>query len=153
MPPIPNFDIQDAHKYFSSYCFNRTWEYMEMASRTKEQDNAMLNCCRASLWHWSQRPDATPENISVGYWQASRVYALLGLPYVAVIFGQMSLEQSASLEPFYVGYAHEALARAAMLADDKTAMNLHLGMAREQCRQVADPESKKMLSADLDSIK
>lgn len=153
MPTTPNFDIQEAHKYFSAHCFNKTWDYIEMASRTPEQDFEMLNCCRASLWHWSQRSDATPTNLSVGYWQASRVYALLGIAVAAKNFGLMSLEKSTGLEPFYVGYAHEALARSAMVAGDKSVMTHHLEIARQHCDLIADVDSKKLLAADLETIR
>ncbi len=153
MPPTPNFDLQDAHKYFSAHCFNKTWDFITMPARTPEQEMEMLNYCRTSLWHWSQRADATPKNFSVGYWQASRVYALLGITIAAKNFGLMCLEQSAGLEPFYVGYAHEALARSAMVAGDKSAMSHHLALAKEQCELVSDVDSKKMLAADLETLR
>jgi hypothetical protein len=51
-------------------------------------------------------------------WQASRIQALIGNVQEAIHHAQTCLGYSANLEPFYLGYAYEALARAARLMDD-----------------------------------
>ena len=38
----------------------------------------MILYALASLWHWTQRPDCSTTNLSIGYWQAASVYALAG---------------------------------------------------------------------------
>ena len=74
MVDTPNFDIQQSHRHFSAHCFNKTWEYMEKdGNRSTEENLSMLHTAIASLWHWTQRDDVRPENLSVGYWQVSRV--------------------------------------------------------------------------------
>lgn len=149
----PTFDVEEAHRYFSAYCFNKTWNYIEKQDRTVQECEEMLHTCLASMWHWAQRTDVTPKNSSVGYWQASRVHALLGRADDARRYGQLSLEKSAGLEPFYVGYAYEALARSEMIAGNHTKKAEYVAMARKLCDAVSDQESKKLLVADLDTIK
>jgi hypothetical protein len=73
-----DFDPAVVHRYFSATCFNKTWEFIDNSNRTPEEDMTMLQTSMASLWHWSQRRDAKPQNLSVGNWQVSRVYCLLG---------------------------------------------------------------------------
>jgi hypothetical protein len=148
------FDIAAAHKYFSAECFNRAWDLIDKSERTPAEDEEMIQLSLTSIWHWTQRPDCTPQNLSVGYWQASRIYALLGRVRLARHYGQLSLEaiQKAGDLPFYLGYAYEALARAEWLADDSTKMAEYLALARKAAKRVPDPDAQAALIADLESI-
>ena len=69
----------------------------------------MLLLNLASLWHWTQRPDCTPGNLSNGYWQLSRIYALLGQADAAQQYGQLCLKssQGEGTLPFHLGYAYD----------------------------------------------
>ena len=153
MSKTPTFELQEAHKYFAAHCFNSTLDFIEKKSHTPEEVDQMIQLCMTSLWHWSQRTDATPKNFAVGYWQASRVFALAGKVDEARKYGQLSLEKGQGLEPFYVGYAYEALARSEMVAGNRRKMNEFLGKARELCTKVTDAEEKKLLTNDLETIK
>ena len=153
MAKAPEFDVKAAHKYFSAHCFNGAWGLIDKKDRTAEEDKQMINLAQASIWHWTQREDCTDQNLSVGYWQASRVYALLGQADNARRYGQLSLEKSKGSEPFYVGYAYEARARAESVAGDKDKTKEYLSKAREFADKITNAEYKKMLDDDLDSIK
>src|SRR5688572_8043756 len=104
MTSTSNFDEAAAHRYFSATCFNRTWDWLDKANRSSDDDEAMIACCLASLWHWLQRPDCTPRNRSVAFWQVSRVYAMVGQPQNAWRYGELCLKASEGEEPFYLGY-------------------------------------------------
>src|SRR4030042_3644835 len=78
MDKEPAFDLVESHRPFSAHCFNAAWSIIDKADRTREDDEAMLHAAHASAWHWAHRPDRTPTNRSVGYWQLSRGYALVG---------------------------------------------------------------------------
>lgn len=146
------FDEPQAHRFFAANCFNRTWELIDQPDRTPADDEQMLLRASASVWHWTQRDDCKPRNMSIGYWLLSRVHALLGQPEQARHFGELSLQQSAGEPPFYIGYAQEALARAAKVAGDKAGFAHHLAAARDYATQVAEPDDHAMLTADLDSL-
>jgi hypothetical protein len=154
MPDTPGFDLEKAHRHFSAECFNRAWDLIDKPSRTPEENRTMLQLGLASLWHWSQRPDRTPVNLSVGYWQVSRIQALLGQAGAAREYGQLSFQsaQSAGDFPFYLGYACEALARAEALDGNKKAMQAYLQQARELSERIPDPDDKDQLLADLATI-
>ena len=114
----PDFDVAAAHRWFAAHCFNAAWELIDKPNRTTEEDEQMLRLSLASAYHWTQRPDCSNETNSVGYWQTSRIYALLNQPDNARRYGNLALA-SASHEgvgPFYRAYAYEALARAEALA-------------------------------------
>ncbi len=147
-------DFQAAHKYFSTKCFNQAWEWIDKAERNKADDDKMLQLSLASLWHWSQREDATPTNFSIGYWQVSRVFALLRQGENARHYGELCLEitQEEGLESFYRGYAYEALARAAMVAGNKDEMDKNLLEAQYIASTLPDAEEKEQLLKDLTTI-
>jgi hypothetical protein len=151
----PDFDIQAAHKYFSAECFNRAWDYIDKPIRNKNEEDMMLQLSLASLWHWTQRKDSTSTNLSVSYWQVSRVYALLRQAENARHFGELCLEISLGEDvlPFYRGYAYEALARAEMVAENEEKMEKHLIQAHQVAALLPDPEEKKQLLGDLATIR
>lgn len=148
----PQLDVIWAHRHFSAQCFNATWTLIEKQDRTTEDNEAMLLTALASLWHWTQRPDCTPQNLSIGHWQVSRVYALLGQGANALHHGQRCLHFSHDLPPFYLGYAHEALARAAAVMGDSTTLRAHLEQARACARAVEENEDRQQLEQDLQTI-
>ena len=153
MANIPEFDSIAAHKHFSQKCFNQAWDLMDKTDRTDEENRQMEHLSLASIWHWTQRDDCTPKNLAVGYWQASRIYALLGQTDNARRYGQLSLEKSGGSEPFYVGYAYEALARAEQIDGKKDKAGEYLAKAKEQSELISNTDYKKMLDEDLDSLK
>jgi hypothetical protein len=155
MPEKPDFDKSAAHRYFSAECFNKAWDLMEKPSRTSEEDEQMIRLALASHWHWTQRSDCTRTNVSVSYWQTSRVYAILGQAENARRYGQLCLEasQGEDIPPFYLGYAYEALARAEAVAGNREKMEKFLGQARRMAERIPDPDANKQLLDDLATIK
>jgi len=153
MPDKPDFDLAVVHRYFSATCFNKAWGFIDNPHRSPDEELAMLQTAMASLWHWSQREDAAPQNLSVGNWQVSRVYCLLGQAENARRHAEVSLKLAEGHEPFYVAFAYEALARAEMIAGDKAKMQEHLEKASALAEKVEDEEDKQVLMADLESIK
>jgi hypothetical protein len=154
MTATPNLDIHEAHKYFSAECFNRTWDYIDKnGERSLEENLSMLHTAIASLWHWSQRADVQPEQLSIGYWQVSRVYNLIQQPHNAKMYGMLSLKYAQDLKPFYKGYAYETLARAEMILNNRFIMNVHLERAREMLAQIENAEEKHLLMQELGTIR
>src|SRR5690606_36021962 len=133
-------DLDSAHRYFAANCFNEAWDLLDKPGRTPEEERRMVALCHASIYHWLSRPDCTDRNLSIGYWQASRVEAAIGDAEQARRWGEVCLEYSQELAPFFLGYAHEALARSAMLAGDRETMEQHLAAAREQAALVEEQE-------------
>jgi tetratricopeptide (TPR) repeat protein len=149
-----DFDIQVVHGYFSKECFNRAWDYIDKPVRTKSEEDAMLHLSLTSLWHWAEREDCTPTNLSIGYWQVSRVFALLGQTDNARHYGELCLEasQKDDVLPFYLGYAYEALARAALVAGNLDEMEEFLNKAKQVAAKLPDPQAKQQLLSDLATI-
>jgi hypothetical protein len=149
-----DFDIQASHKYFSAECFNRAWDYIDKPLRNESEEDSMLQLSLASLWHWTQRKDCTSTNLSIGYWQVSRVYALLRQADNARRYGKLCLDaaQREDVLPYYQGAAYESLARAEMVAGKQDEMEKYLIQAHQIAASLPDPEEKKMLLKDLATI-
>jgi hypothetical protein len=150
-----DFDLGAAHKYFSAECFNRAWDFIDKPKRTPVEDDLMLQYSLTALWHWTQREDKTPTHLSVGYWQVSRVFALIHQADNARHYGQLSLEaaQKEGVLPFYLGYAYEALARAESVAGNENEVEQYLVQAHQVAVSLPDPSAKKQLLDDLATIR
>jgi len=150
----PDFDVAAAHKYFSVEFFNKAWDYIDKPNRSIDEADMMLHLSLASLWHWTQREDCTSTNLSIGYWQVSRVFALLRQAENARHYGELCLEasQKEGVLPFYSGYAYEALARAELVVGNQDKMEGYLNQAQEVAAILPDPQEKKQLLSDLDTI-
>lgn len=142
-------DDQNAHREFSTSCFNGVWELLENKDRTEKDDEMMREMAHASLFHWLKRDDCQPQNLSIGYWQLSRVYAALGKGEAARVYGERCLKVSADLPPFFLGYAYEALARAAKLGGKEDTFAGHLAAANAHAENVENEEERQLLVADL----
>lgn len=152
MSDSPPFDRAAAHRWFSADCFNRVWTLLEKPDRTPDDCERMISLAHASLAHWRERADCTKQNLSIGYWQLSRVYAVLRQAENARRYGQLCLDVSGAEPPFFPGYAHEALARAERLAGNLAVAQQHLAEARRLAAQVADAEERRALENDLATL-
>ena len=149
----PKFDVAAAHEYFAADCFNKAWDLLEKPNRTPEDERLMVALNQASIYHWLNRPDCEPRHLSVGYWQASRIHAVLRNAAEARRYADVCLSYSEDLAPFFVGYAHEALARAALVANDAAKARQHLAIATKHAAQVGPQDDRELLIKDLDELK
>jgi hypothetical protein len=150
----PEFDLQKAHQYFAVSCFNETWNSIDQADRTPEDDETMLQLAMASAWHGSKREDQTPQNVSIAYWLISRVHALCGRGGEAVRYGKLCLDASLKkgVAPFALAYAYEALARGESVLGNADRTRSFLAKARAVAEKLPDEDTRKMLLADLATI-
>jgi hypothetical protein len=144
---------ENCHSFFSVYCFNTAWSLMEKENRTPEEDDQMVLLSHTSIWHWMQRDDCQNSNLSVGYWQASRIYSLLGRADEARRYAQLCLRHSQDEGPFLRAYAHEALARAEKVAGNATIAAQHHAEAMRLGESVEEADDRKLLLDDLATIK
>jgi len=146
-------DTREAHELFSKECFNAAWDLMDKDARSPWEDIQMIHLVHTSLYHWSQRAECTDQNLSIGYWQLSRAYVLIGEPENAIKYGQICLEHSMvhGVAEIFLGYAYETLARASAAAGkemDKTTFF-------EKATRIAEtlsPENRTQLFGDLETI-
>jgi tetratricopeptide (TPR) repeat protein len=148
------FDPQPAHRVFSVDAFNSAWDLIEKADRSEADIEEMIALAQASGWHWSQRQDVRPKNLSISAWQLARVYTEAGRYDEAEGYANRSLEisKSADVSPVYTGYAYESLARLARETDQLELRDEWLALARAEAERVEDALDRDQLIRDLDEI-
>lgn len=150
--PVPNPSDEDLARWqrtLAPRAYNQTWELLDAADLTREQEEEMLAATFTQRHHWYQVGDA--RNRAIADWQISRVATVLGYADLARRFGERSLEVAVEngLDAFVVGFAHEAIARAAADVDDIETFSEHLELARAALADIEDEEDRDVLAADL----
>lgn len=143
-----------SHKQLAVNCFNKTWDLLDKSERTRAEEEQMIHLCHTSLWHWTQVEDHTPQNLSIGYWQLSRVYAVVENGEQALYYAKqcVSIGHAADLAPFFIAYAYEAQARAQTLIGQFAEAKKSLLLAEEFTQEVAE-ENSNLLVQDIQEIK
>jgi len=144
--------LPEAHRHFSADFFNRTWDLLDRSARDAGDTETMISLAHASLAHWRAREDCSARNLSIGYWLLSRVLSIAGRPGEARRYGLLCLDASELESPFYLAYAHEAIARAAELEGDIEGSLVHLDAARKLLGAIGNEEERRMLETDLESL-
>ena len=147
-----NFNAKEVHEHFSKRCFNQAWDLIDKSDRSPEDNEQMLLLSQAALWHWTQRPDCTDKNLSIGYWQQSRIHALLENAENARKTGQKCLEKTPADDPFLMGYAYEALARAELIAGNLEPAKEHYVKAAGFAELITAKDDQELLLKDLKEL-
>lgn len=145
-------DIPAAHRHFAADIFNVVWSYLDKPDRSADEDRMMLAAAYASLYHWMRTPGVTSQQLSVAYWQISRVQATLKAADEACRTAELAQHYAETLPPFYKGCALEAQARAALTAGRTDDALKCLNMARDHLGAIDDKDEADILKADLDSL-
>jgi hypothetical protein len=150
-PPID----EQQHRELAVGLFNQVWEMLRMPNRTPFQDDQMVHAAHASRWHWGQvRAGAGPQQLAVGEWQCSRVYAVLGRAEPAMHHARSSLAvcEESGLGDWVLAAAYEALARASGVAGDREGFSIWLERARNATAVIADPQDRGVIEQDLAAL-
>ncbi len=112
----------------------------------------MVTLNQASLYDWLSRADCGDKERSIGYWQASRK-ALLQNGVEAKRRAEVCLSHSALLEPFYLGYAYEALGRSAWVSGRQTAALAVVKQGEAYALLVKRRHERDYLCHDLEELR
>jgi DNA-binding transcriptional MerR regulator len=132
--------------------FNETWTLLEKQDRTREDDDRMVHGAHASRFHWGNVGE--PQQLAIGEWQLSRVYAVLGRAEPSLHHANRSLEicREHGVGDFALAYAYEALARAHLVSGDREEAARFTELAREAGEAIAEEEDRELLTQDLEAI-
>jgi hypothetical protein len=150
-PPVD----EQQHRELAVGLFNQVWEMLRMPNRTPFQDDQMTHAAHASRWHWGQvREGAGPQQLAVGEWQCSRVYAVLGRAEPAMHHARSSLAicEESGIGDWVLAAAYEALARASGVAGDREGFSIWLERARTATAAIADPQDRGVIEQDLAAL-
>jgi DNA-binding transcriptional MerR regulator len=137
------------HRRLGIDLYNRTWTLMDAPGEE------MLHCAHASAYHW-MHGGGTTANRARSEWLCSRVYSLLGRSEAALHHAHRCLElvesSPSEMEDWDIAGAHEALARASLAAGALDEARRYFELAREETAKIANPEDRKHIEADLESL-
>jgi hypothetical protein len=151
--PPPTLDPA-SHRALGAGLFNRTWDLLEIESRTPAQDDEMIDSAHASAWHWRQV--GTVANLARGHWMCARVYSVLGRGEAAVHHARRANDLLAAgddgIEDWDVPAAAEAMARALAVTGDLVGAAEWKHRATTALAAVADEEDRRVIEADLATL-
>ena len=141
------------HRKFAVEFFNGTWRLLEKRRRTPEEDLRMVHMAHASRYHWGVI--GKPTNWAIGEWQVSHVYAVLRRGEPALYHAKRGLAvcHKAGLRDFYLAYAHEALARASLVAGRRGDARRHLARAKRAGSTIKEADDRKLFERDIATIR
>jgi hypothetical protein len=142
-----------AHRALAVGYFNQTWELIDTAARTPEQDRDMLTMAFASRRHWIDA-GGTDDNIVVADWQVAHVASLAGFAEVAAAFSASAYDRAraAALATWLLASTAEGRARACAAAGDRDGYERYAQEARELLAQVDDDEDRQLIESQLAAI-
>ena len=100
------------HRRFAIELFNRSWDLLEQADRSSDEDAEMLAAAFASAYHWGVV--GTAENRALGDHQIAKVASHVGQPALALHYARRALEaiEIGRFGDWQVAAAYEGMARA-----------------------------------------
>lgn len=143
----------ELHRKLGIDVYNYTWTLLDKPQRTREEIDTMIHAAHASRFHW-EMSGCEPVNLARGEWQVSRAYAVAGRFEPAHFHAQRCLDLCLEngIGDFDLAFAYEALARASAVGLQASEHAKYLALAQQAAEQIADPEDKKLLLHDLETI-
>lgn len=132
--------------------FNETWDLIEKKDRTGDEVSQMLEKAYASLYHWRQV--GTRLNLARGYWQVSRVHAILGQGDAAYFYGITGVElcEAEGFGDFDLVFAYELVARAEKCRGNTESMDTWIERGQTAAEKISKEQDKKYFSSELVSV-
>ena len=139
------------HRRLAVDLFNRSWQLLELQSRTPAEDDELVHVAHASRHHWGEV--GTAAHRARGENQCARVYAALGRPEAALHHAGRALdlvrEGGDGFEDWDLASALEVVARAHLAAGDRAESARYAELARQELEPVADPEDREIIAGQL----
>ncbi|MBW8010425.1 MAG: hypothetical protein FVQ83_04170 [Chloroflexi bacterium] len=153
MSEVEKYTQAEAHKMFARTLNGKTWELLEKADRSKQENELMVHTAHASNYHWLQV--GTGVNHQRGEWLIARVYLVLEMTDAALRHANRCLELTEEhadlMEDFDLAFAYEGIARANAAASNKEKAQKYILLAQQAGEAIGDQEDKEFFFKDFDS--
>ncbi len=142
----------EEERALAAQLFNRVWTMLENPNRSVEDDDRMVHMTHASRYHWGEVGMA--EQLAVGEWQCSRVYAVLGRgePSLHHARRAMAIAEGPGLPDWLAASAMEAMARASAVAGDEVEARRWASAAKAAADAIEDAEDREVVMGDLATL-
>jgi len=146
------FTVAEAHRHFAITLNGRTWELLEKAARSEDEDQMMLHAAHASCYHWLQVGSGV--NQQRGEWLIARVYTTLDRPEAALQHAKRCLalteQYAGEMRDFDRAFAFESVARANAIAGNKDQALKYFRLAEKAGSAISDDEDREIFQQDFD---
>jgi hypothetical protein len=143
--------LSQAHYHFAVDYHGKTWELLDQAERTADDNQRMLDYAHASLAHWRTAGGAVRHQR--GEWMLARVYSVLGYADLAIEHAHRTLEihkgNSAEMDDYDLPFAYEALARAYAAKGNAAESKKYLELAKATGESIQGVEDKEIFFKEL----
>jgi hypothetical protein len=141
----------EAHRFFAIDYNGKTWDLLDKADRTADDDELMVHSAHASCRHWLVA--GTGVNHQRGEWLIARVYTVLGLGEAALRHAERTLQltekYSSEMEDFDVAFAYEGVARAHAAAGNKSEAAGFVERATKAGEAIEDAGNREYFFGDM----
>jgi len=140
------------HRQVAVDTFNRSWELIDRATRTPEQDRELLTCAFASRFHWGVV--GGDEERMVGDWLIAHAASLQGLGELAYRYASNALDlaRAGGWVDWRLASMLEGMARASAAKGDAEARERYAAEARAVLATITDVEDRDLIASQLASI-
>ena len=152
-PTTANVTLDPAtHRQLGVDLFNSTWTLLEKADRSPAETDELIHRAHASRWHWGQVGE--PVNLARGEWLCSRVYSVLGRGEPAVWHARrcVEIDEAAGNGDWDIASAYEAMARALLVAGDRSGAAQWKAKATAALLGIAEADDREVIEKDLAGI-
>jgi len=145
-------ELKDFQKKQAVDCFNKTWDYIDMETRSDEDNLNMIHCAHASRFLWGQIGE--PLNFERGEWQISKVYALVGKGEQALYHAKECLRicLEHDIKDFDIAFAYEAMAKAYKVLGDEAFVEDYKKKAYDCIPDIEKEGDREYTKSELDKI-
>ncbi len=143
---------KELHKKLAIEAFNKTWDYIDMKSRTKEETLEMIHLAHASRYHWGFA--GTELNKGRGEWQISRVYNISNLGESALLHANAYLDICIKYDykDWDISFAYEAIAFAHKVLGNIKLMNEFKEKGLKSLCDIKEKGDRDYAESELDKL-
>jgi hypothetical protein len=151
----PDEDGEDAdeaarwHRRFAVELFNRSWDLLEVADRSPDEDAELLAAAFGSAYHWGRV--GTAENRALADHQIAKAASYVGQPALALHYARRTLEavELGRFGDWQVAAAYEGMARACAAAGDAAGRDYWVQRCTVALGAVPDAADRSVVAEQL----
>ena len=143
---------KDQHKKLAIEAFNKTWDYLDMKSRTAEDTLEMIHLAHASRYHWGFAGNEL--NKGRGEWQISRVYSVANLGESALLHAKAYLDICIKndYKDWDISFSYEAIAYAYKVIGNIKLMNEFKEQGIDSLKNIKEKADRDYAKSELSKI-
>lgn len=143
---------KDTHKKLAIETFNKTWDYIDLKERSKEDTLDMIHLAHTSRYHWGFA--GTELHKGRGEWQISRVYSVAKLGESALLHAEAYLDicLKNDYKDWDIAFAYEAMAFAYKILNNIELMNDYKQKGIVSLSQIKEKGDRDYAETELNKI-